>query len=68
MDERLDVANAVADEALRWAGTGGDEWEIADASRTKVIAAASIADLRKRVDTAAPLLAMSRTSINWRTC
>jgi hypothetical protein len=55
--ERLDVADALADEALRWARTAGDEWEISEASRAKAIAAPSIAALRERVDTAATLLA-----------
>jgi predicted ATPase/class 3 adenylate cyclase len=54
--ERLDVADAVADEALHWARKAGDEWEIAAAFRGKAIAASSIADLRERVDTAASLL------------
>jgi predicted ATPase/DNA-binding SARP family transcriptional activator len=54
--ERLDIADALADDALRWARTAGDEWEIAEASRGKAIAAPSIADLRERVDTAASLL------------
>jgi hypothetical protein len=54
--ERLDVADALADEALHWATAAGDDWEIAEASRGKAIAASSIADLRERVDTAASLL------------
>jgi predicted ATPase/DNA-binding SARP family transcriptional activator len=54
--ERLDVADAVADEALRWARAAGDQWEIAEASRGKATAASSITDLRERVDTAASLL------------
>ena len=54
--ERLDVADALADEALHWARAAGDDWEIAEASRGKAIAASSIADLRERVDTAAALL------------
>ena len=54
--ERLDTADALADEALRWARAAGDEWEIAEASRAKAIAAASIPDLRERVDRAASLL------------
>ena len=37
--ERLDVADALADEALHWARAAGDEWEIAEASRGKAIAA-----------------------------
>jgi hypothetical protein len=54
--ERLDVADALADEALHWARAAGDEWEIAEASRGKAIAASSITDLRERVDRAASLL------------
>ena len=54
--ERLDVADAFADEALHWARAAGDDWEIAEAFRGKAIAASSIADLRERVDTAASLL------------
>jgi hypothetical protein len=54
--ERLDVADALADEALRSARAAGDEWEIAMASHGKAIAASSIAELRERVDTAASLL------------
>jgi predicted ATPase/DNA-binding SARP family transcriptional activator len=54
--ERLDVADARADEALHWARAAGDEWEIAEASRGKAIAASGIADLRERVDRAASLL------------
>jgi predicted ATPase/class 3 adenylate cyclase len=60
--ERLDVADAVADEALHWARAAGDEWEIAQASRAKAIAASSIADLRERVGNAARLLADVRNS------
>jgi hypothetical protein len=55
--ERLDGADAVADEALAWARASGDAWEIADASRAKAIAASSIGDLRERVERAASLLA-----------
>jgi predicted ATPase/class 3 adenylate cyclase len=55
--EQLDVADAVADEALHWARAAGDKWEIAEASCGKAIAASRIADLRERVDTAARLLA-----------
>src|SRR3954447_21996834 len=55
--ERLDVAGAVADEALHWARPAGDEWEIAEASRATAIAASSIEQLRERVDSAASLLA-----------
>jgi hypothetical protein len=35
MSKRLDVADAVADEALDWARAAGDEWEMAAASRGK---------------------------------
>src|SRR3954453_5735120 len=54
--DRLDLADALADEALHWARAAGDDWDIAEASRGKAIAASSIADLRERVDTAAALL------------
>jgi hypothetical protein len=54
--ERLDVADAFADAALHWARAAGDDWEIAEASRGKAIAASSNADLRERVDAAASLL------------
>jgi hypothetical protein len=54
--ERLDVADAIADEALHWARAAGDEWEIAQASRGKAVAASGTADLRERVDGAASLL------------
>jgi hypothetical protein len=54
--ERLDVADALAADALHWARAAGDEWEFAEASRRKAIAASSIPDLRERVDTAASLL------------
>jgi predicted ATPase/class 3 adenylate cyclase len=54
--ERLDVADAIADEALHWARAADDKWEIAEASSGKAIAASCIADLRERVDRAALLL------------
>jgi hypothetical protein len=54
--ERLETADALADEAIHWARAAGDNWEIAEASRGKALAASSIAELRKRVDTAASLL------------
>ena len=54
--ERLDVADALADEALDWARAADDDWEIAGASCGKAIAASSVADLRERVETAASLL------------
>jgi len=53
---RLDVADAIADEALHCARAAGDDWEIAEASYRKALAAPSIPDLRERVDTAAALL------------
>ena len=56
VEDRLDLADALADEALHWARTAGDEWEIAEASRAKAIAASGIAELRERVDRAAALL------------
>jgi hypothetical protein len=54
--ERLDVADAFADEALHWASAAGDKWEIAEALGAKAVAASNIADLRERVDRAASLL------------
>ena len=54
--DQLDVAEALADEALHWATVAGDDWEIAEATRGRAIAASSIADLRERVDTAVSLL------------
>jgi predicted ATPase/class 3 adenylate cyclase len=53
---RLDVAEALADEALHWATTARDHWEIAMAALGKAMAAATIADLRERTDRAASLL------------
>ena len=54
--EQHDVAHALADAALHWAMAAGDDWEIAEASRARAIAATSIDELRERVDTAASLL------------
>jgi predicted ATPase/class 3 adenylate cyclase len=54
--DRLDVADAIAEEALRWARAADDDWEVAEASRGKAIVASNIADLRERVDWAASLL------------
>ena len=54
--ERQDAADALADEALHLAKAAGDDWQIAEASRGKAIAAPSIAELRERVDRAAALL------------
>jgi predicted ATPase/class 3 adenylate cyclase len=50
------LADGFADEAMHWATIAGDDWEIAEASRCKAVAASNIADLRERVDTAASLL------------
>jgi predicted ATPase/class 3 adenylate cyclase len=54
--ERLDAAEALADEALGWANIAGDDWQIAEVWRGKAISAPSIVDLRERVDRAASLL------------
>jgi predicted ATPase/class 3 adenylate cyclase len=54
--ERPDAADALADEALHWANTAGDDWQIAEVWRGKAIAAPSIVELRERVDRAASLL------------
>jgi predicted ATPase/class 3 adenylate cyclase len=53
---RLDVAAALADEALRLASTAGDEWEIARAARAVARAASTATGLGARVDRAAELL------------
>ena len=55
-EERLEAADAVADEALHWARVAGDEWQIAEALGVKAIAASGIVDLRERVERAASLL------------
>ncbi|MGZ6643383.1 MAG: adenylate/guanylate cyclase domain-containing protein [Solirubrobacteraceae bacterium] len=54
--EAYAAADGLADEALHWARAAGDDWEIAEASRGKAVAASSIAELRERVDRAAALL------------
>jgi len=54
--DRVDVAEALAEEALQWAKTAGDQWTIAMAAFGKTMAAATIADLRERTDQAASLL------------
>jgi hypothetical protein len=53
---RLDVAAALADEALHWASAGGDKWEVARASRAAARAAWTTSGLGARVDRAAALL------------
>jgi predicted ATPase/DNA-binding SARP family transcriptional activator len=53
---RADAADAVADEALRWATAARDEWEIALAWRYKASGASDLPELRERVDRAALLL------------
>ena len=55
-DDRIDAADALADDALDWARAAGDTWEIAEASRQKAGLASTISDLRERVDSAASLL------------
>jgi predicted ATPase/class 3 adenylate cyclase len=50
------AADALADEALSWADTAGDAWEVALAFNVKAEGASTIADLRRRVDRAASLL------------
>ena len=54
--ERLELAGALADEALANATAAGDAWEIAEAAGTRAIAASELADLRRRVDHAAAQL------------
>ena len=50
------AADALADEALFWADTAGDAWEVALAFNVKAEGASTIADLRRRVDLAVSLL------------
>jgi predicted ATPase/class 3 adenylate cyclase len=54
---RAEVADALADEALRCATTAGDDWTIAIAALGNAMAASNIDELRQRVDHAASLLA-----------
>jgi hypothetical protein len=54
--DRVDVPEALADEALHLATTAGDEWTVAMAAFGKMMAATTIADLRERTDQAASLL------------
>jgi predicted ATPase/DNA-binding SARP family transcriptional activator len=53
---RFKAADALADEALGWAMTAEDEWEIANAWDAKAMAASTSAELRERVERAALLL------------
>jgi predicted ATPase/DNA-binding SARP family transcriptional activator len=52
----VDAADAIADEALRFATLSGDEWAIAEAAWGKAFAASTILELRERVARAASLL------------
>jgi predicted ATPase len=54
---RIDVADALADEALEWAAAAADEWTIAEVAKGKAYAASTLAELRERVEQAASLLA-----------
>jgi predicted ATPase len=56
MANRLDVAEALANEALDWATVASDDWAIAMAAFGKAMAASTIAELRERVERAASLL------------
>jgi hypothetical protein len=56
MAGRLDAADALADEALECATTAGDDWVVAMAAYAKTMGASTTAELRERVDRAAPLL------------
>jgi predicted ATPase/class 3 adenylate cyclase len=53
---RLDRAEALADEALECAMTAGDDWAIAMAAFGKAMATTTISELRERADWAASLL------------
>ena len=54
--DRVDVAEALADEALHLATTAGDPWTIAMAAFGKTMAATTLADIRECTDQAASLL------------
>jgi predicted ATPase/DNA-binding SARP family transcriptional activator len=56
MAGRTHSCEAFADEALQWARTADDTWEIANASYDKAIVASTIPELRTRVDWAAALM------------
>jgi predicted ATPase/class 3 adenylate cyclase len=56
MARRGGVADALADEALHYATTAGDDWAMATAAYAKAMAASTTAELRDRVDWAASLL------------
>jgi predicted ATPase len=56
MARRGRVADALADEALHYATTAGDDWAMATAAWAKAMAASTTAELRDRVDWAASLL------------
>ena len=58
-----DVAAALADEALRWAGVAGDRWRSAMAATSQAMAPDNAAELRRRVDRAASLLERSRKRV-----
>jgi predicted ATPase len=45
-DGHLDLANALANDALRWAAMAGDDWEIALAASAKAMAARTLPELR----------------------
>jgi hypothetical protein len=53
---RVDVAEALADEALQCAMTATDDWATAMAAMAKALAASTITELRERVERAASLL------------
>jgi hypothetical protein len=53
---RLGRARPLADEALRWAHASGDDLAIAMAALSRALAAQDPAELRERVEAAAPLL------------
>jgi predicted ATPase len=53
---RLEASETFADEALRWARAAGDRWRIAVAWRCRVAFAATLDELRRRVDHAASAL------------
>jgi predicted ATPase/DNA-binding SARP family transcriptional activator len=53
---RLEVADPLTEEALQWAMTASDDWEIANAWSSKAMAAPTGTELSERVQRAASLL------------
>jgi hypothetical protein len=53
---RLDIADGIAVEALRWANIAHDDWTIAVAAYARAMVAEGLPEVRERAETAAALL------------